>query len=310
MGSAHRGEIDRRAALDLIASLTSFEDRPEAPFHDVVRALAAGALVSASSTARPASSADEVRVAGELERAERIAADMGTTLLDACSATALGTLRVAFSPRDERALLALERAGTLLARGDAPSLEHEAEHHRGITLVATSRWDEAIVHFRAAREAAHGERSGDLELLSTALEVLAQLAKGDRSGAEETATVLTDARLATPNVRAAGFGLGVCALLALTSANVAPADDALSRAEARIKSSERSPKDAVVFIAVLRSLLDALRGGAETPSVVERLMGEHGPSAFYWIDALAASVAGGRDPDAARRMAAALGRSV
>src|SRR5256885_16795482 len=41
------------------------------------------------------------------------------------------------------ALPIFERAATLLAHGDAPSLEHIAEHNRGSSLIIQSRYEEA-----------------------------------------------------------------------------------------------------------------------------------------------------------------------
>ncbi len=298
-----KGELDRSVALDLVEPLlgSSSEGRFEAPFHAVVRALCVAAL-----------SNDEARSRIELERAERIAAETGTTLLDAAAATALGTLLASQSMRDERALLVLERAGTLLAHGDAPSLEHEAEQHRGAVLLALGHWADAAVHLRVAREAAHAERAGDREVLSASLEVLAQLAAGDLGAAYAAAAILGDARLASTHGRTAAFGWVARALASLSASDREGAEDALTEAEARVRDADRQNADVYVLVEILGILFDAARGALPDitgpAATLEQIAEEHGFEGFHWFDLLGVVVARMPDADMASTMTSALAR--
>jgi eukaryotic-like serine/threonine-protein kinase len=287
-----RGELDRGVARDLVTPLG--HDDARAPFDFVIRALSAGALSPALADDLP-----DNRMSADLERAERIAAETGTTLLDASAATALGTLLATLSPRDEKGLLALERAGTLLAHGDAPSLEHEAEQHRATVLIALGRWADAIVHLRAAREAAHAERAGELEILSTALETLAELAVGDAKAAQESVAILGDARLgAIKNARTAAIAWVARALASLSQDESAgrdnAAEDALTEAEARVREADRTLADIYILVEILGMLFDAARGALPDMSgpaaTLEKFAEDHGFEAFYWFDLLGAIV--------------------
>lgn len=289
-----KGELDRGSALDLVVPLMPAATSAEAPFHVVVRALACAAL-----------NIDD-RASIELERAERIAAETGTTLLDACTATTLGMLLAQTSPRDERGLHVLERAGTLLAHGDAPSLEHEAEQCRATVLIALSRFHHAIAHLRAAREAAHAERAGDLELLSASLEVMTELATGDTKAAYESAAVLGDARLANAKGRTAALAWVARSLVALSAADRDRAEDALTEAEARVREADRNNADVYVLVEILGMLFDAARGALPdihgALSGLERFAEEHGFEAFYWFDLLESVVLQVPDQEVVRLM--------
>jgi hypothetical protein len=294
-----RAELAPGVAFDFVAPLVAGDGRPDAPFDLVVRALSAAAL-----------SGHAPRAGADLERAERVAAETGTTLLDACAATALGALLAAASPRDERGLLALERAGTLLAHGDAPSLEHEAEQHRGVVLIALGRWSDAIVHLRAAREAAHAERAGELVILSTALEVIAELAIGDTGAAYESAAALGEGRIVMLKGRTAALAWGARALASLSAGDYESGEDALTEAEARLRDSDQKNVDAYVLVEILGLLFgaarDALSDMASSAEGLERFAEEHGIGGFYWFDLLTAVVARLPDSAASQRMARAL----
>ncbi|MCW5837962.1 MAG: hypothetical protein KIS78_36570, partial [Labilithrix sp.] len=252
------------------------------------------------------------RALAELERAERIAAETGTTLLDAATSTALGILRAADSPRDERGLLALERAGTLLAHGDAPSLEHEAEHQRATSLFALGRWQDAVAHLRAAREAAHAERAGELEVASASLEVLAELAIGDLHAAYESAAVLSDARLSAVKGRTAALAWIARSLASLSASDREGAEAALTEAEARAREADRAGADAYVLVEVLGIVFDVARGAlpdiAGPASGLERFAEEHGFEGFFWLELLEAIVARLPDFEASAKMSDALTR--
>jgi serine/threonine-protein kinase len=297
-----RGELDRGVARDLVAPLIAGTDRKtEAPFHVIVRALCTAPL-----------SEDDPRALAELERAERIAAETGTTLFDAAAATVHGALLVSKSPRDERGLLALERACTLLARGDAPSLEHEAEQHRAMALLALGRWRDAVAHLRAARAAAHTEHAGELEVHSASLQVLAELAIGDLPAAYEAASILGDSRLATANGRTAALGWVARALASLSASDREAAEDALTEAEARVREADRRNADVYVFVEIIGIVFDASRGAlpdlAGPAAGLERFAEEHGFEAFYWVELLAAVIDRLSDTDASSKMADALAR--
>lgn len=298
-----RGELDRGVAFDLVAPLLagSVDGRIDAPFHAVVRALCAAAL-----------SGDEASALIELERAERIAAETGTTLLDASAATALGVLLASQSARNERGLLALERAGTLLAHGDAPSLEHEAEQHRATVLIAFGRWADAAVHLRAAREAAHAERAGELEVLSASLEVLTELAAGDLQSAYEAAAVLGESRLASANGRTAALAWVARALASLSASDREGAEDALTEAEARVREADRRNADVYILVEILGMLFDAARGAlpdiAGPAAALERFAEEHDFEGFYWLDLLGAVIERMPDAETGAKMAGALAR--
>jgi serine/threonine-protein kinase len=294
-----RGEIDRGTALDLLAPYVQVEDwSADSAFHLVVRALSSSAFY------------DPLRASAELERAERIAAETGTTLLDACAATALGTLLAALSPRDQRALLALERAGTLLAHGDAPSLEHEAEQRRAEVLVALGRWHDAVMPLRAAREAAHSERAGELELASAALEAIVQLAIGEAKAAYEAAAILGDARLSNAKGPTAAWAWIARALTSLAASDREGAEDALTEAEARLHDADRRSADAHVVVGIVGLLFEAARAALPdldgAASTLERVAGEHGFEGFHWLDVLGAIVERLPDAEGVRRMKAAL----
>ncbi|MBX3222303.1 MAG: serine/threonine protein kinase [Labilithrix sp.] len=297
-----RGEIDRGVALDLLAPLLAGSDgRGDAPFHVVVRALASAALAGGGP-----------RLLGELERAERVAAETGTTLLDASAATAFGVLLASESPRDERGLLALERAGTLLAHGDAPSLEHEAEQHRATGLIALGRWADAVVHLRAAREAARAERAGELEVSAASLEVFVELAVGDLHAAYDAAAVLGDSRLAAAKGRTAALAWVARALAAFSASDREGAEDALTEAEARLRECDRTGADVFVLVEILGIVFDAARGALPDPAGsaagLERFAEEHGFEGFFWLELLRAIVARLPDAEAAAKMSDALAR--
>ena len=252
-----KGELDRAAAL--LALPAPGEEL--AAFHVIVRALAAAAVA-----------VDEADVDALL-----LAGDTGTTLLDAAAAAAAGGLFASSAPAGARALQVLERAGTLLAHGDAPSLEHAAEHHRATVLVAHGRHAEAVPHFRAAREAAHAERATDLDTHSAALEAIAELAAGDRVAARETVLVLTDARLAVAAGPAAVAGWVARALVARLEGE----DVSLLVRAAEGRSADAPIPEAAVLLAAGRFLVDG-----DVARAASRIEGHDG--AFFWLEAIAA----------------------
>ena len=259
------GETDRATAL----AGTNASDEELTPFHLVVRALV-GAALAVDAT--------------ELSVAERIAAETGTTLLDAAAASALGALFATTMPHDARALEILDRAGTLLSHGDAPSLEHEAEHHRATVLVARGRHAEALAHFRGAREAAHSERAIDRDTHSSALEAICELALGEVTAAMQSVVVLGDARLATAN--------GVAAVVAWVArafvAHAVGADPvhATTMASRRLADTPRIEREASPESVVLSAIAALLLDGDVERAVVAT---EAQSGAHFWIEVVIAA---------------------
>lgn len=275
------GELTSGAALDLVAPLETGDGRTRSAFDRVVRPLLAAAI---------GVRIDEGRARDDLERAVRAANESGATLLEACASAAWGRLLVDAPQRVEQGLAVLERATTLLAHGDAPSLEHEAEHHRAAALIVQGRWKESVPRLRAAREAAHAERAVEAEVLSASLEVVAHLALGDHDPAHEAAQALGDARIGSARGRAAALAWIAKCLEALASGDRDAAEDALAEASARSREPGADSADAYVLVEVLNMLFDAAKGSL--PDVVapatelERFAAERGFTSFYWFDVL------------------------
>jgi hypothetical protein len=207
----------------------------------------------------------------------------------------------------------LERATTLLAHGDAPSLEHEAEHHRAAALIVQGRWREAVPRLHAAREAAHAERALEAEVLSASLEVVAHLALGDHDPAREAAAALGDARIGTARGRPAAFAWIAKCLEALVSGDREAAEDALAEASARARETESEQHaDAYVLAEVLAMLFDAVKGNLPDVMVpaaeLERFAAERGFTSFYWFDVLRSVVERVDDPLVRVPMLDVLGR--
>jgi serine/threonine-protein kinase len=278
---ARRGEIDPAVALDLAAPLEQGEAHRRTAFDRVVRAMC---------VASAAMRVDEPRAREELESAVRAASEHGTTLLEACAAASLGRLLVDVPSRADQALSVLERASTLLAHGDAPSLEHEAEHYRAAALVAQGRFADAVPHLRAAREAAHAERAIELEVSSASFEVVSLLAMGDRIPARETVATLGAARIGNAGGRAAALAWLAKCLDTLAGGDREAAEDALAEAKARAREAADDP-DAFILVEVLSLLFDAARGQLADvlgpASELERFAQQRGFASFYWFDVLA-----------------------
>lgn len=275
------GELTSEAALDLVAPLETGDGRARSAFDRVVRPLLAAAI---------GVRIDEGRARDDLERAVRASNESGATLLEACASAAWGRLLVDAPLRVEQGLAVLERAATLLAHGDAPSLEHEAEHHRAAALIVQGRWKEAVPRLQAAREAAHAERAIESEVLSASLEVVAHLALGDHDPAREAAAALGAARIGTARSPAAAIAWIAKCLEALASGDRDAAEDALAEASARSREAGADSADAYVLVEVLAMLFDAAKGSLPdvvTPATeLERFAAERGFTSFYWFDVL------------------------
>lgn len=285
------GELTSEAALDLVAPLETGDGRTRSAFDRVVRPLLAAAI---------GVRIDEGRARDDLERAVRGANESGATLLEACASAAWGRLLVDAPLRVGQGLAVLERATTLLAHGDAPTLEHEAEHHRAAALIVQGRWKEAVPALQAAREAAHAERAVEAEVLSASLEVVAHLALGDHDPAREAAAALGEARIGTARGRAAALAWIAKCLEALASGDREAAEDALAEASARSREAGADSADAYVLVEVLAMLFDAAKGSpadvVAPAAELERFAAERGFTSFYWFDVLRSVLARVDDP--------------
>ena len=277
------GEIDAGAAMDLVLPFEGF-DRSLAPLDRIARSMALATICHRI---------DEGRARDELERAVSLADDTGATLIEACAAASWGRLLVEGPGRIAHGLAVLERATTFLAHGDAPSLEHEAEHHRAAALIVSRRYDEAVPHLRHAREAAHAERSVENEILSASLEVFSHLAQGRTADANEAAATLGNSRIAGASGRSAALAWVARALDSFATGETDAAEESLT--EARTRAREADGSDAFILVEVLGLVFDAARGGvvpdlAEPAVDLERFAVDHGFAAFYWFDVLRAAL--------------------
>lgn len=292
--SVRRGDLDATSALERIAALDTHDAR-RLPLDRWVRAMALASI---------AVNVDAARARDELERAQRIAGDAGATLLEVAASALLGRLLADVPIRSEQAL---ERASTLLAHGDAPSLEHEAQHHRAASLVAGGRYEEAIPFLRAAREAAHAERAVELEALSASYEVVAHLALGASLAAKETSASLGDARLSSLTGRTAAMAWLARCLDRLADGDMDAARSALDAAKARGTDAG----DLLVVVEVLALVLDVTRGTTtdmlKPASELEAVAAQRGFVSFHWFDVLS-RIFEQLEPAAARAMSTTLGR--
>jgi serine/threonine-protein kinase len=274
-----------------------------APFDVLMRALLLGAL---------GFRADEHLARVELERAARVAAETGSTLLEARALVAWGGMLVEVPGRVEQGLEVLERATTLLAHGDVPSLEHIAEHNRGAALIIQGRWADAAPHFQRAREAAAGERSREHEVASAMNEASARVCLGDRAGAERLLEEMSDVRLAQVSHRTAGFALVARALAALAWRGLDAARAEANRALARAAEAGADAGDAYLMSELLLTILHAAKGDPvdllARAGQMEKRAQEIGFLSFYWFDMLRAAIAQVTDPAERQKLEGARAR--
>lgn len=301
------GTIDRRTAFETIASLDG--DPLPGVFDQVVRGLLVGSVVAGL---------DDGRALDAFGAAERAAAQTGATLLDARVLAARGIFLVERQDRDGAGLATLERATTLLAPGEAPMIEHGAEHHRGIALLLAGRYGEATERFAAARAAAHLEGAEGAEVVSAALEVATHLAlagrppPSSRGESRDPSDALRQVRLGTARGNAPALAWLVRALEASANGDLAEAEDAVSEAASRIRGIEGEAPTAHVVVETLALLFDAARGAlpdllAATEGL-ERFAADQHFGAFYWFDLVRATLERGLGPAAARPMLDTLSR--
>lgn len=283
--SSIAGNAATSGATTEFIRLRDGDSQPPSPFHTLMRAVLLGVL-----TFR----ADEHLSREQLEKASQIAADCGVVLFEARALVAWGGMLVEIPGRVEEGLGVLERAATLLAHGDAPSLEHIAEHNRGAALIIQGRYAEAAPHFRRARAAASGELSVEHEVLSCMNEVFATLALGDATAATLTIADLSDDKLSAVSARTATYGYIGRALHAVCHRSLNAAQTELRRANARASEAEASGGDAYLLAEVVGILFAAARGESvdllARAGEMEKLAQDRGFPSFYWFEVLRSSV--------------------
>jgi tetratricopeptide (TPR) repeat protein len=242
---------------------------------------------------------DEHLARQQLERAAKIAAETGNTLLEARAIVAWGGMLVEIPSRVDQGLNVLERATALLAHGDAPSLEHIAEHNRGAALIIQGRYAEAAQHLSRARVAARGELSSEHETISCANEAFAHLFQGHYEKATAALGELSDKKMTEVSARTAGFAHVARSLHALLFGTLEQASVELRRAMAKARTAEADGGD----VTLLAELLGILYAAARSEPVdllarageLEKLAQDHGFASFYWMENLRSVVAHVRD---------------
>jgi serine/threonine-protein kinase len=261
-----------------------------APLHVLLRGVLLGTL-----TFR----ADEHLAREQLERAAKQAADLGVTLFEARASVAWGGMLVEIPGRVEQGLGVLERAGTLLAHGDAPSLEHIAEHNRGAALIIEGRYAEAAPTLRRARVTASGELSEEHEALSCMNESFAYLALGDEAQSTSALEELTPEKLRKVSGRTATYVHVAKALHALLFRGLPDAQLELRAAHVRASQAEASGGDAYLLAEAIAIVCAVARGESvdllARAGELEKLAQDRGFPSFYWFDVLRAVVAHIRD---------------
>jgi hypothetical protein len=236
--------------------------------------------------------ADEHLAREQLERAAKLAAETANTLFEARAMVAWGGMLVEIPDRVEHGLAVLERATTLLAHGDAPSLEHIAEHNRGAALVIQGRYSEAAPHLRRAREAARGELSLEHEILSCMNEGISLVSMGAREESARIVEELSDGRLANVSPRTAAFSHIVRSMHAMLFRDAALARSELKRAHSRAREAEAEGADAYLLAEAL-AILYASAQGEEIDLLtrageLQKIAHDRGFVSFYWFDVLRA----------------------
>ncbi len=261
-----------------------------APLHVLLRGVLLGTL-----TFR----ADEHLAREQLERAAQQAADLGVTLFEARATVAWGGMLVEIPGRVEQGLGVLERAATLLAHGDAPSLEHIAEHNRGAALIIEGRYAEAAPTLRRARVTASGELSEEHEALSCMNESFAYLALGDEAHSTTALEELTPEKLRKVSGRTATYVHVAKALHALLFRGLPDAQSELRAAHARASEAEASGGDAYLLAEAIAIVCAVARGESvdllARAGELEKLAQDRGFPSFYWFDVLRAVVGNIRD---------------
>ncbi len=265
---------------------------PESPtmFHLILRSMMLGAVGFRG---------DEHLARENLERASRLAADSSNTLLEARATVAWGGMLVEIPSRVEQGLSVLERTTTLLAHGDAPGLEHIAEHNRGAALIIQQRFEEGAHHLARACNAAKGELSLEHEMISCTDEAMAHVFLGQYDAATRVLSDMGDERIGAISGRTAALALVTRSLYALVFQSLDLAQMELRRALQSASEAEADGGD-VYLIAELLGILYASARGEPVDLLgragqLEKLAQDHGFASFYWFTNLRAAVSQIRD---------------
>ena len=284
------GTMPTSTGLVEMLRLRDGEREPPTAFNGLVRGLLLGVAGFRG---------DEHLARQQLERAARAAADTGNTLLEARAMVAWGGTLVEIPSRVDQGLSVLERATTLLAHGDAPSLEHIAEHNRGAALIIQGRYAEAAEHLSRARAAAKGELSSEHEMISCTNEAFAHIFLGRYDAARQALEELTDKRLSTISARSAAFAHVARSLHALLFQSLDVAFAELRRALSRAKDAEADAGDVTLLAELLGILYASARGEPvdllPRAGELEKLAQDHGFASFYWMANLRSAVGQIRD---------------
>jgi serine/threonine protein kinase len=275
------GSLSTSSALIEMLRLRDNDPAPPTPFTTLLRALLLGVV---------AFRGDEHLAREQLERAAKLAAESGATLFEVRAIVAWGGMLVEIPSRIEQGLGVLERATTLLAHGDAPSLEHIAEHNRGAALLIQRRYVESAEHLHRARLAARGELSSEHEMVSCTNEAFAHTFVGAYELATQAVAELTDAQVGQVSARTAAFAHVARSLYALVFQGLDRASAELRRALARVEEAEANGGD-VALLAELLSILYASARGEPVDLLpraaeLEKLAEQHGFASLYWMENL------------------------
>ena len=289
-GATLAGTLNTTTAIADLLRLRDAERDAVSPFNVLVRGLLLGVTCFR---------ADEHLSREQLERATKLAAETGNTLLEARALVTWGGMLVEIPERVEHGLSILDRATTLLAHGDAPSLEHIAEHNRGAALIIQGRYAESAPHLRRARHAAKGELSLEHEMLSCMNEGLSHVCLGDREGSARLVDELSDARLAQCSARTGAYSHVVRSMFAMLFETPDRANIELRRAHVRAAEADAEGADAYLLAEALGILyasarheeIDLLARAGE----LQKLAQDRGFVSFYWFDVLRAMVAHMKD---------------
>jgi serine/threonine-protein kinase len=284
-GATISGAMPTGAAITEMLRLRDAEREVPSLFNMLVRGLLLGVTCFR---------ADEHLSREQLERAAKIAAESGNTLLETRALVTWGGMLVEIPERVEHGLNVLDRATTLLAHGDAPSLEHIAEHNRGAALVIQGRYSEAAPHLRRARSAARGELQLEHEVLSCMNEALSHVCLGDREHAARVVDELSDARLAQCSPRTGAYCHVVRSMFAMLFEGPDRANVELRRAHTRAAAADAEGGDARLLAEALGILYASARHEDNDllarAGELQKLAQDHGFVSFYWFDWLRAMV--------------------
>jgi len=276
---------DLAGALSAVLAIqASARDEAAGALDRLLRSLAIGTL---------AASVEGATARSELDRARKLAQDVGATLFEVTASARLGRLLAQVSGRGDAGLRVLERATTLTAQGDSPVIEHDLEVALSAAHVVGGRAAEALSAAERAREVARAERSFELDAASVARVAIAHALAGDTRAAKKAQAELVEARLATLPPAARALGRVVRALTALP--DLASASRELDDVEAILAASPAGvaaeTRDLARVLRVVASGADEARVAACVEDATHAVEVDGGWG-FHWIEVVRSAVAG------------------